>query len=273
MVLNTNGRFQTGSGVAPSPDFSALSLSEIGVLWLSAGEITTSQRRLNAVRRMLSNMSERHSEVATPLTAMASAWTRFAETAVKGATAANRAAFSAFTVDGYADVYAPSDDDPEAVREGSVPSLAYEELDWTFERTVDEPSDITVGDTVSFEKQLDEDDVRAFARASGDTNRLHLDDEFAADTRFGGRIAHGTLVSGLISAALARLPGLTIYLGQDLEFQGPVKIGDRVSATVEVLEDLGNNQYRLSTVIHDESSDKPVVDGEAVVLIDELPEN
>jgi acyl dehydratase len=222
---------------------------------------------------MLSNMSERHSEVATPLTAMASAWTRFAESAVKGATAANRAAFSAFTVDGYADAYAPSDDDPDAVREGSVASLAYEELDWTFERTVDAPSDITVGDTVSFEKQIDEDDVRAFARASGDTNRLHLDDEFAAETRFGGRIAHGTLVSGLISAALARLPGLTIYLGQDLEFQGPVTIGDRVSATVEVLEDLGNNQYRLSTVIHDESSDKPVVDGEAVVLIDELPEN
>jgi len=217
-------------------------------------------------------MSERQSEVATPLTAMASAWTRFAENAVKGATAANRAALSAFTVEGYGEAYSPSEDEPEPVREGSVPSLAYEELDWTFERTVDSPSNITVGDTVTFEKEIDDDDVRAFARASGDTNRLHLDDEFAEDTRFGGRIAHGTLVSGLISAALARLPGLTIYLGQDLEFQGPVRVGDRVSATVEVLEDLGNRQYRLSTVIHDESSDEPVVDGEAVVLIDELPE-
>jgi acyl dehydratase len=138
---------------------------------------------------------------------------------------------------------------------------------------VDEATAITVGDVVSFEKTIDEDDVRAFARASGDTNRLHLDDAFAAETRFGGRIAHGTLVSGLISAALARLPGLTIYLGQDLEFQGPVKIGDRISAKVEVLEDLGNRQYRLSTVVHDESVDEPVVDGEAVVLIDDLPEN
>jgi 3-hydroxybutyryl-CoA dehydratase len=216
-------------------------------------------------------MSERHSEVATPLTAMASAWTRFAESAVKGATAANKAAFSAFTVDGYPDAYDASDSDPEDVREASVPSLGYEELDWTFERTVDQAANITVGDTVTFEKQLDEDDVRAFARASGDTNRLHLDDEFAEDTRFGGQIVHGTLVSGLISAALARLPGLTIYLGQDLEFQGPVTIGDRVSATVEVLEDLGNKQYRLSTVIDDESSGEAVVDGEAVVLIDDLP--
>ena len=112
-------------------------------------------------------MSERHSEVATPLTAMASAWTRFAESAVKGATAANRAALSAFTVEGYGDVYSPSEDEPEEVREGSVPSLAYEELDWTFERTVDSPSNITVGDTVTFEKEIDDDDVRAFARASG----------------------------------------------------------------------------------------------------------
>jgi|GEM_PF-98571 acyl dehydratase len=219
-------------------------------------------------------MSERHSDVATPLTAMASVWTRFAESAVKNATAANKAAFSAFSTEGYGDAYDEGNgSDASELREASIPSLAYEELDWTFERTVDAPGDIQVGDTVTFEKEIDDEDVRAFARASGDTNRLHLDDEFAEDTRFGGRIVHGTLVSGLISAALARLPGLTIYLGQDLEFQGPAQIGDRVSATVEVLEDLGNRQYRLSTVIHDESSDEPIVDGEAVVLIDEMPED
>jgi acyl dehydratase len=224
-------------------------------------------------------MSEQRSGVATPFSAMTSAWTQFAESAVKGATAANRAAFSAFNPEEFVTTYRSngcdesSTSDDASIRESTIPSLSFEELDWTFERTVDDPDHITVGDRVTFEKEIDDDDVRAFARASGDTNRLHLDDEFAKETRFGGRIVHGTLVSGLISAALARLPGLTIYLGQDLEFQGPVTIGDRVSATVEVLEDLGNDQYRLSTIIHDESSDAPIIDGEAVVLIDSLPDS
>jgi len=133
-------------------------------------------------------MSERHSDVATPLTAMASVWTRFAESAVKNATAANKAAFSAFSTEGYGDAYDEGNgSDASELREASIPSLAYEELDWTFERTVDAPGDIQVGDTVTFEKEIDDEDVRAFARASGDTNRLHLDDEFAVgdDDEFG----------------------------------------------------------------------------------------
>jgi len=151
------------------------------------------------------------------------------------------------------------------------PSVEYSDLDWQFDRTVDDPDHISVGDTVTFEKALTDADVRAFAAVSGDTNHLHLDDEFAADTRFGERIVHGTLVSGLISAALARLPGLTIYLSQDLEFSGPVGVGDQVSARVEIVEDLGNEQYRLETVVRDEDDDATVIDGEAVVLIDDLP--
>ncbi|WP_257300008.1 MaoC family dehydratase [Haloarchaeobius sp. FL176] len=218
-------------------------------------------------------MSEEETRVASPFAAMATAWTSFAENAVKGATAANRAAFAAFAPgaeSSSADTEETTTTDENEIVEPSVPSVAYEHADWTFERTVEHAADITVGDTVVFSKQLSEDDVRAFAAASGDTNRLHLDDEFAATTRFGGRIAHGTLVSGLVSAALARLPGLTIYLSQELTFEGPVGIGDRVTATVEILEDLGNGQYRLSTVIEDD--EQVVVDGEAVVLIDDLPE-
>jgi len=220
-------------------------------------------------------MGERETHAASPFAAMATAWTSFAESAVKGATAANRAAFAAFTPPVDASPVATDDsttsDDDEVV-EASVPSVVYEHADWTFERTVEKAADITVGDTVVFSKTLSEEDVRAFAAASGDTNRLHLDDEFAATTRFGGRIAHGTLVSGLVSAALARLPGLTIYLSQELTFEAPVGIGDRVTATVEVLEDLGSGQYRLSTVIEDDEDERVVVDGEAVVLIDDLPE-
>jgi acyl dehydratase len=79
-------------------------------------------------------------------------------------------------------------------------------------------------------------------------------------------------VGGLISAALARLPGLVVYLSQDLEFHNPVRIGDRCTAECEIVEDLGNRQYRLTTTVFSSNGDT-VIDGEAVVLIDDLPED
>ena len=201
----------------------------------------------------------------TGLVPVANAWFELTGSVVQGATAANKAAMDAFLTDG--------GEDTEDVRDGGVQSVEYDEADWTFDRSADTRAELGVGDTVTFSKILDDDDVHAFARAGGDTNRLHLDDEFAAETRFGGRIAHGTLVSGLISAALARLPGLTIYLSQDLEFRHPVRIGDRITAEVEIVEDLGDDQYRLETVVRDDDEDATIIDGEAVVLIDELPED
>ncbi|RQG98154.1 MaoC family dehydratase [Natrarchaeobius oligotrophus] len=198
--------------------------------------------------------------------AMTNAWTAMTRSFFQGAAAANRAAFSAMVPDTTA---ARSNGKTTSA---SVPSVTHSDLDWAFERTVDDPTRIDVGDTVTFAKTISDEDVRAFASISGDTNRLHLDDEFATETRFGERIVHGTLVSGLISAALARLPGLTVYLSQDLEFTAPVGIGDRVSARVEVVEDLGRDQYRLETTIRNEDDDATVIDGEAVVLIDDLPE-
>ncbi|ADB61337.1 MaoC domain protein dehydratase [Haloterrigena turkmenica DSM 5511] len=200
------------------------------------------------------------------LAAMTDAWSAMTQTLLQSATAANRAAISAMVPP-----TASNGSETETVP-ASIPSIDHSNLDWQFDRTVDDPAHISVGDIVTFEKVISDDDVRAFAHVSGDTNRLHLDEEFAADTRFGERIAHGTLVSGLISAALARLPGLTIYLSQDLEFSGPVGIGDRVSARVEIVENLGNDQYRLETVIRNEDEDATVINGEAVVLIDDLPE-
>ncbi|WP_137288752.1 MaoC family dehydratase [Natronorubrum halophilum] len=200
------------------------------------------------------------------IAAMTDAWATMTQTLFQSATAANRAAMSAMLAPN-----AANGSDSETVA-ASIPSIDHSNLDWQFDRTVDDAAQISVGDTVTFEKALSEDDVRAFAHVSGDTNRLHLDDEFASKTRFGERIVHGTLVSGLISAALARLPGLTIYLSQDLEFSGPVGIGDRVSARVEIVEDLGNDQYRLETVIRNEDDDATVINGEAVVLIDDMPE-
>jgi len=148
---------------------------------------------------------------------------------------------------------------------------AYERDDWAFESVGARPDHIDVGDVVRFSKTIDEDDVTAFAEASGDTNRLHLDGEYAAGTRFGRRIAHGTLAAGTISAALARLPGLIVYLSQDTSYLGPVGIGDRVTAVCEVVEDLGNERYRLTTAVVTEA-DEQVLDGEAVVLADPIPD-
>jgi acyl dehydratase/CBS domain-containing protein len=126
---------------------------------------------------------------------------------------------------------------------------------------------VDVGDVVRFSKRLTDGDVRAFARASGDENPLHLNDEYAGRTRFGGRIAHGVLTLGTVSAALARLPGLVIYLSQSVRFVGPVGVGDRVTAVCEVVDALGGGRYRLRTDVHD-GDGETVVEGEAVVLVD-----
>jgi acyl dehydratase len=160
--------------------------------------------------------------------------------------------------------------DADRVRQTERQDTAYERDDWAFEYLGHEAS-IDVGDTLRFSKTLDQSEVEAFADASGDTNRLHLDDAYAAGTRFGRRIVHGTLVAGTISAALARLPGLIIYLSQELSYLGPVDIGERVTAECEVVEDIGDDRYRLTTTVEDSDGDA-VVDGEAVVLADPIPE-
>lgn len=147
---------------------------------------------------------------------------------------------------------------------------AYEAPDWEFECTCSSEEAVSVGDRVTFSKTISEQDVRSFAMASGDTNRLHLDDEYAEETRFEQRIVHGTLVGGLISAALARLPGLTIYVSQDVTFLSPVEIGERVTAVCSVTESLGREKYVLTTDVHGADGEL-VLEGEAVVLIDTPP--
>lgn len=150
-----------------------------------------------------------------------------------------------------------------------VAELAFGDENWVMERSTDDYDALGVGDYVRFRKPIADTDVTAFAQVSGDANRLHLESEFAAETQFGGRIAHGTLVAGTISAALARFPGVTVCLSQDLEFTGPVEIGETVTAECEIIEDLGDDRYRLHTTVVDER-DETVIDGEAVVIINEL---
>lgn len=193
-------------------------------------------------------------------------WSRASTRAFENYMAANRAAMAAM---GVPTEEASSGTATDAVRGNGHAATAVTPAatlpGWEVDLDASDTG-LQVGDSVRFSKTLSADDVDQFAAVSGDTNPLHLDDDAASETRFGGRIVHGTLVSGLISAALARLPGTVVYLSQDTEFRAPVRIGDRVTAEVEAVEDLGGNRFRLRTqVLRD---DDPVIDGEAVVLIE-----
>ena len=129
-------------------------------------------------------------------------------------------------------------------------------------------AEIKVGDKASMSKTVTEYDVYTFAGVTGDFNPVHIDEEFAKTTMFKGRIAHGILSAGFISAVLGTaLPGKnTIYLGQELQFKAPVKIGDTVTATVEVLEKIeGKNRLSLRTTVTNQAG-VLVTDGKATVM-------
>jgi 3-hydroxybutyryl-CoA dehydratase len=131
-------------------------------------------------------------------------------------------------------------------------------------------SRLAVGGRTSLTRTISDDDIVTFARLTGDDNPLHLDDAFAAHSRFGRRVAHGLLAAGLISAVLGtRLPGPgAIYLQQTLRFVRPVYPGDTVTATVEVTAYRPDRRIAtLRTTCTDQRGDV-VLDGEAVVLLD-----
>lgn len=151
-----------------------------------------------------------------------------------------------------------------------TPRLPSESAGGTFELDVQHHEHVDVGDEVRLTKTITEDDVTRFAVATSDTNALHLNEEFASRTRFGGRIVHGTLVAGLISAALASLPGITIYISQSLEFHGPVSIGETVTARCQIDDRIDGDRYRLATRVEKDTGET-VIDGSATVLIDDLP--
>ena len=127
---------------------------------------------------------------------------------------------------------------------------------------------LKVGDAAEMRKTIADEDVRAFAELTGDHNPVHLDEEYAASTRFGRRIAHGMLGASLISAVLANeLPGRgTVYLSQTLRFTAPVFLGDTVTARVVVKQVREDKPIvTLETVCTNERGER-VVEGEAVVL-------
>jgi 3-hydroxybutyryl-CoA dehydratase len=129
--------------------------------------------------------------------------------------------------------------------------------------------EIAVGACAEHAKTVTEADVVLFAGVTGDFNPVHVDAEAAAASPFGERIAHGMLSAGLVSAAIAmKLPGPgTIYLSQSLRFTRPVRIGDTVTARVEVAEVLAaRRRVRLLTTCRNQRGET-VLDGEALVMV------
>jgi 3-hydroxybutyryl-CoA dehydratase len=135
--------------------------------------------------------------------------------------------------------------------------------------------ELKVGESAQFSKTVSETDVYLFAGITGDFNPAHVDEEYAKKTYFGTRIAHGLLSAGFISTVLGtRLPGPgAVYLRQELTFLGTVKIGDTITARVEVAEiDSVKGRVRLLTTC-DNQEGKRVITGEAVVSPRRPPKN
>jgi len=129
---------------------------------------------------------------------------------------------------------------------------------------------IVIGEKASLSHTVTDADIADFARLSGDVNPVHLDEDYARQTRFGGRIAHGMLVAGFISAVLGkRLPGPGgIYLVQTLKFTAPVRIGDTITASAEVTA--YREDKRIVTLKTECTNQRGelVVTGEAVIMLE-----
>lgn len=127
--------------------------------------------------------------------------------------------------------------------------------------------DLEIGMTRDLSKVVTDQDIEMFAEVSTDRNPVHLDDDYAHDTIFEGRIAHGMLTAGLISAVIGeQLPGHgTVYLGQTLKFMAPVRPGDRVRAEVQVT-DIDHSRRRVTLATHCTVGEIVVLKGEAMVL-------
>ena len=131
------------------------------------------------------------------------------------------------------------------------------------------PKQIQIGDQATLTRTITDEMVVAYANLIGDHNPVHLDEAFAATTRFGHRIAHGMLVAGLISTVIAAdLPGPgSVYLGQTLQFKAPVYLGDTITARIEVIKVREDKPIvTLATVCTNQDGNN-VIEGEAVVRV------
>jgi 3-hydroxybutyryl-CoA dehydratase len=128
--------------------------------------------------------------------------------------------------------------------------------------------DIQIGEKVSFGKTLTEADVFAFAGITADFNPIHVNAEFAKNSFFGKRVAHGMLTASLINQTLTNLGGLgTIHLTQTVKFMAPVFIGDTVTVASEVAsKDPGKNRMTVKSTVTNQEG-KTVLEGEALIMM------
>lgn len=128
--------------------------------------------------------------------------------------------------------------------------------------------ELNVGDAAQISKTITEMDIKNFAKAIGDFNPVHLDQTYAEKTIFKGRIAHGALSIGLLSSVLGNiLPGPgTIYLSQEVRFLAPVRIGDTITARVEVIELVPEKKSAKFKTTCTNQNGQIVVDGAAWVM-------
>lgn len=195
------------------------------------------------------------------VTALLERWRKASVFTVGSIVAADRATFTPLggRVDG--DVETGAGETPQAGATHILP-------EWRVTLSERRSDRLGVGDHVEFTETITDDDIRAFARASGETDPP--DGAYEEEAPFDTTVAHGALVSGLVSAVLTHLPGEIVYLTQDLEFHAPISSDDRLTAIVEIVESLGADRFRSTTTI--DNGERTVIEGEAIVQVDGPPE-
>lgn len=130
--------------------------------------------------------------------------------------------------------------------------------------------DLRIGMNASYSQTITDYDIKSFAGTSGDRNPVHLDEEYAKNSRFGKRIAHGMISSNFFSALFAtKLPGPgCVYVAQDLKFRKPVYIGDTVTATIEIIE-IDCNKKRIFFITYCKVGKSKVITGNAEIYFPE----
>ncbi len=126
------------------------------------------------------------------------------------------------------------------------------------------PGELDVGYEFEYEKKIAEIDVQMFGLVSGDFNPVHFDEEFASKTKFKGRVVHGMLTTSLVSAAIARLPGIIVLLENYFKYTAPVRIGDTVKVKGKVVEK-EKNRYKIDITCL--VGDKVVAEGWTKILV------